>query len=58
MAIYKLVSDLDQPGVEQVVVKNTSNGYATYIPFDDKNQDYVEYKAWVAAGNTPDASDS
>ena len=56
MALYKLVSDLTQPGVEQVVVKNSGNGYATYIPFDDLNQDYIDYKAWVAAGNTPDAS--
>ena len=26
------------------------------IPFDDGNKDYEEYLAWVAAGNTPDAS--
>ena len=26
------------------------------IPFDDANTDYIEYKAWVAAGNTPEAA--
>ena len=26
------------------------------IPFDDGNIDYQEYLAWVAAGNTPEAS--
>ena len=26
------------------------------IPFDDGNTDYQEYLAWVAAGNTPEAS--
>lgn len=56
MALYKLVSDSTQPGVEKVVVKNSGDGYATYIPFDDLNQDYIDYKAWVEAGNTPDAS--
>ena len=56
MALYKLVSDPDQPGVEKVVVKNTGNGYAIYIPFDEGNLDYQDYLAWVAAGNTPDPS--
>tara|TARA_R100001082_G_C4340686_1_gene149981 strand:- start:48 stop:218 length:171 start_codon:yes stop_codon:yes gene_type:complete len=27
------------------------------IPFDDANTDYIEYKAWVAAGNTAEAAD-
>ena len=26
------------------------------IPFDNDNADYQEYLAWVAAGNTPEAS--
>ena len=29
----------------------------TIIPFDDANTDYIEYKAWVAAGNTAEAAD-
>ena len=27
------------------------------IPFDDDNTDYLEYKAWLADGNTPDPAD-
>ena len=26
------------------------------IPFDDKNLDYIEYRAWFDAGNTPEPS--
>jgi len=57
MALYKLVSDPNQPGVEKVVVKNSGNGYATYIPFDEGNSDYRDYLEWVAAGNTADPAD-
>tara|TARA_R100000781_G_scaffold25520_1_gene18772 strand:- start:1246 stop:1416 length:171 start_codon:yes stop_codon:yes gene_type:complete len=28
-----------------------------YVPFDAANSDYIEYKAWVAAGNTAEAAD-
>ena len=28
-----------------------------HIPFDEGNIDYQEYKTWLAAGNTPEASD-
>lgn len=27
------------------------------IPFDDDNTDYLEYKAWLSEGNTPEAAD-
>ena len=27
------------------------------IPFDDANTDYIEYKAWLEAGNTPEEAD-
>ena len=27
------------------------------IPIDDGNRDYIEYKAWLDAGNTPQAAD-
>ena len=29
-----------------------------FIPFDDDTRDYVEYKEWLAEGNTPAASDN
>ena len=49
-------------------IKNTIEGgnYATCIqrvadlatiPFDEGNKDYQEYKAWLDAGNTPEAAD-
>tara|TARA_R100000458_G_scaffold16370_1_gene14038 strand:- start:1044 stop:1220 length:177 start_codon:yes stop_codon:yes gene_type:complete len=58
MALYKLISDRDQPGVEKVVVKSSADGkYATYIPFDEGNRDYQEYLEWVAKGNTPEEAD-
>tara|TARA_B100000131_G_C17725750_1_gene454728 strand:+ start:389 stop:553 length:165 start_codon:yes stop_codon:yes gene_type:complete len=27
------------------------------IPIDDGNKDYIEYKAWLDAGNTPEAAE-
>ncbi len=27
------------------------------IPFDNANTDYIEYKAWLEAGNTPEEAD-
>lgn len=29
-----------------------------FIPFDDANTDFVEYKKWLEAGNTPLPADS
>ena len=42
-----------------LIKRETRNGAAdvAFIPFDDSNNDYIEYKAWLAAGNTPAASD-
>tara|TARA_R100000458_G_scaffold13400_1_gene11189 strand:- start:97 stop:273 length:177 start_codon:yes stop_codon:yes gene_type:complete len=58
MALYKLVADPSQPGVQKVVVKSSTDGkFATYIPFDERNTDYQEYLEWVAAGNTAEAAD-
>ena len=28
-----------------------------FIPFDDRNVDYVEFQAWLAEGNTPQPAD-
>ena len=28
-----------------------------FIPFDEANADYEEYKLWLADGNTPEAAD-
>lgn len=42
--MYKLTDDVN-------VVQELSSG--KFIPTDERNIDYQEYKKWVAEGNTP-----
>ena len=51
---YKLIKQ-SITGREDVVVRRLSDNAS--IPFDDGNRDYVEYKEWLAAGNTADPSE-
>ena len=51
---YKLINQ-SITNRQDVVVKRLSD--SAFIPFDDNNMDYVEYKEWLAAGNTPAAAD-
>ena len=37
------------------MIKRKSDG--AFIPFDESNRDYQDYLAWVAEGNTAEASD-
>ena len=37
------------------MIFRTSDG--AMIPTDDQNRDYIEYNAWLAKGNTPEAAD-
>ena len=53
--IYKLVKD-PSTNTENVVMV-TIGGVQWSIPFDDDNEQYREYKTWLEAGNTPEASD-
>jgi len=39
------------------VIKTTSDGLISTIPFDEANRDYQEYLLWVAEGNTAEAAD-
>ena len=57
MAIkYKLYADFR--GVPQQAIQVTAdNGTISSVPFDDDNTEYIEYKAWLGAGNTPEAAD-
>jgi len=53
---YKL-NKLNSAGKQTTVTRTNADGTKSYIPFDDTNSDYIEYKAWVAAGNTAEAAD-
>ena len=50
--MYQLVAD--KTSIVKVI-KTDLNGLKHYIPGDSKNRDWIEYQAWLAAGNTPDA---
>ena len=39
------------------VIRTTSDGVISTIPFVQGNKDYQEYLAWVAEGNTAEAAD-
>ena len=56
---YKLVADHVDPRTKETVtskevIRKEDNAH---IPFDDENRDYIEYKAWLDAGNTPEEAD-
>ena len=54
---YKLIPDIDGKSVKAIRrAENNWNGEITCIPFDEGNIDYIEYKAWLNAGNTPEAA--
>jgi len=47
---YQLITTL--PGMTMQVVKRVADN--AFIPFDEGNRDYQEYKQWLADGNEPD----
>ena len=56
---YKLVADHTNPITGETVtskevIRKEDNAR---IPFDDANIDYIEYKNWLAEGNTAEAAD-
>ena len=53
---YKLFKNFE--GEINSVIKTTPNSTTVFhIPFNESNNDYQEYLAWVAEGNTPEAAD-
>ncbi len=51
---YKLLKSCDT-GVELPMILRKED--MLHIPKDNGNLDYIEYLAWVADGNTPEAAD-
>ena len=48
---YTQVWDAMQNKVSESLIVRDEDG--AFIPFDDGNRDYQEYKAWLAEGNEP-----
>ena len=48
--MYQLIDLI--PGKPAPQVKRLADN--AFIPFDDGNTDYIEYKKWLAEGNTPE----
>ena len=63
MAQYKQIKDPSTGSVSTKFISttfiSTNKGTITkHIPLDEPdNTDYIEYKAWIDAGNTPEAPD-
>lgn len=54
MADYKLLKSPYDNTTDKVVLRKKD---MAYIPYDDDNRDYIEYKVWLDEGNTPDPAD-
>ena len=51
--MYKLIKNNFTNEVN--MVKRLSDN--SFIPFDPANTDYIDYLAWLAEGNTPEAAE-
>ena len=55
---YKKIKEVaGAPVTPRAIIRTENNEGKTdgaCIPFDDGNVDYIEYKAWLEAGNTPE----
>lgn len=47
--MYKL-RKADGLGMDEMIYRETD---ATWIPIDERNADYIDYLAWLEAGNIP-----
>ena len=52
--MYKLINHIisNEPSTVQRLADNA------FIPFDDANTDFAEYKKWLAEGNEPIPADT
>jgi hypothetical protein len=51
--MYQLL--LTTPNDKTVFVKRISDN--AFIPFDEANQDFLEYQKWLSEGNTPEQAE-
>ena len=54
---YQLVKDPRTGLTDQCIRYTDSTNVVKFIPYNEDNMDYIEYKAWLDAGNTPLAAD-
>ena len=52
MRTYKLYTRLGQTVADAAMTVNEDGSMTSFI-FDENNQDYQAYLAWLAEGNTP-----
>ena len=52
--MYKLLPDTIM-GEAKCIKRIADNAF---IPFDDANTDFIEYKKWLAEGNEPEPADA
>jgi hypothetical protein len=53
--MYKLIKSAPQTGANIESVKRLSDN--AFIPFDDANTDFAEYKKWLEEGNVPEPAE-
>ena len=54
MTYKKIIAPFTEKESTRTILRKADNAC---IPFDDGNRDYIEYKKWVAEGNTAEAAD-
>ena len=54
MTYKKLIDPITKKESTNTILRKEDNAC---IPFDDANTDYIEYKAWLDTGNTPEDAD-
>ena len=55
--IYKFFKHPDGTQADDAILRITSEGIISTVPFAEANTDYQEYLEWVAQGNTAEAAD-
>ena len=54
---YKFYKLPNGTQVDDAILRITSEGIISTVPFDEANTDYQEYLEWVSEGNTAEDAD-